>query len=71
MNKRVKVKSKKVKYRPILGPFRMTVEYEGDSDTNCSWCTWNGHEMLRKKTSGTENSRKNRNHLDHCIVKIS
>ena len=28
---------------------RKTVKHEGDSDTNCSMCTWNGLQRLGKK----------------------
>ena len=46
------------------------VEHEDDGDTNSSSCTWNGAQSIGKKTGGIRNQRKNRNHTDHCIVKI-
>ena len=30
------------------------VEHEGDSDTNCSWCTWNSLLRLIKETGELE-----------------
>ena len=35
-----------------------TVRHEGDGDTNCSWCTWNGLQRIRKETRRTGNQRK-------------
>ena len=32
--------------------------HEGDGNTNCSWCTWNGHERLGKKTGIIGDKRK-------------
>ena len=29
-------------------------EYEGDDDTNCNWCVWNGPKKLGKKTGRME-----------------
>ena len=48
-----------------------TVKHEGSSDINCNWCVWNGHQRLGKKTGGTGNQRKNRDHLDHSSIKIN
>ena len=46
------------------------MKHEGDSDTNGSWGTWNGPQKFWKKTRGTENQRKNRDHPNHVIVEI-
>ena len=35
-----------------------TVEHEGDGDTNCSRCTWNGPQRLERKTVGIGYQRK-------------
>ena len=36
-----------------------------------SWCSENGPQMFKiRTTGGIENQRKNRDHLDHSIVKI-
>ena len=43
------------------------MEHEGDGDTNCSWCTWNGPQKLGKGTGGIRNQKENRYH--HSIVK--
>ena len=34
------------------------VEYEGDGDINCSWCTWNGPEKFGKKPGGNWKSEE-------------
>ena len=47
-----------------------TVEHEGNSDTNYSWCTWNSPQGLEKQTRGTGNQSKNQDHSDHSSVKI-
>ena len=31
------------------------LEHQGDSDTNCRWCTWNDPQYLGKKTGGIGN----------------
>ena len=40
------------------------MEHEGNGDTNCSWCTWNG-------PKGLGDQGKNRDHLDNSIVETS
>ena len=64
---------RKQKYRQILGSWQRAekaVEYEGDSDTNCNWCTWNSLQRLGKESGETENQSKNQSHPNHNIVKI-
>ena len=48
-----------------------TVIHEGKVDTNCSKCAWNGLRWLGKETGGNDDHRKNRDHPDDVIVKIS
>ena len=36
---------------------KKAVEYEGDSDTNCNWCTWNGSQRLGKGPGKVGNQR--------------
>ena len=65
---------RKGKDRQIIGPcqrIEKPVEHEGNNDTNCHRSTWNGLQRLGKKTGGIGNQRKNQDHLDHSIVKIS
>ena len=50
---------------------KKAVEPEGDGDTNCNWCTWNGAQRLGKKFGRARNQRKNGNHPDCSIVEIS
>ena len=42
-----------------------------DNDTNCRQWTWNGLQMLERKTERTGNQRKNRHHPNHSTVKLS
>ena len=37
---------------------KQTVEHEGDSNTNCSWSTWNDPQKLAKEIREIENQRK-------------
>ena len=46
-------------------------EHEGDGDTNCSWCPWNGPQEPGKETGWIGDQRKNRYHLDYITIKIS
>ena len=64
---RVKIKeSEKInKYLDLPRELKKAVEHEGEDDTNCSWCTWNGPKRLEIKTEGTGNQRENREHTDH------
>ena len=61
---------RKQKDRQILGPCLRTkkiMEHEGDSDTNCSWCVWNGPLRLWEKAGeikSREESWPSRQH--HC-----
>ena len=72
MDHKVKIKGSK-KIAKILGPCQRTKkaeEHEGDGDTNFSWCAWNGHQMLEKRTGISRIQRKNGDHPDYGIVKI-
>ena len=63
----------KRKDRQILRPWQTTkqaMEYESDSDTYCSWCTWNSPQRLGKRNRSIGNQRTNRDHLDDSIVEI-
>ena len=46
------------------------MEHEGDSVTDCSWCTWNDPEMIGKGTGRLRNQRTSRDHPDYSITKI-
>ena len=37
------------KYTDFTWELKQPMEHLGDSDTNCSWYTWNGLQKLRKK----------------------
>ena len=62
----------KQKDKQILGPFQRTkkaIEHEADSNTNCSWCAWNGHQRLEKKD--LKNLKlENQDHLEQSIVEV-
>ena len=54
---RVKIKENK-KDRQMFGSFqraKRNVGHEDDSDTNCSWSTWNSCQSPGKETEGVEN----------------
>ena len=57
---RVKLKENE-KIDKISGPCQRTekvMEYESESDTNCSWCTWNGPKRIGKGFGEFGNQRK-------------
>ena len=63
---------RKRKDKQIIGSYQRaekTVEYHGDGDTNCRWCTWKSPQRLVKETRGMVNRSKNQD-LDYSIVKI-
>ena len=47
------------------------MEFAVDGDTSYSWRTWNNLQKLSKKTGGIGNQKKNKNHTDDIILKIS
>ena len=64
---------RKQKDRQIPGPCQRTektLKYDGKSNTNCSWCPWNGHKEFGKKTGVINNlyintlSHSDRYHAD-------
>ena len=70
---RLTTEQKKQKGRQILGPcqkIKISVEPEGEGDSNCSWCVWNGPQSPRKRTWRTGIQRKNRDHPDYRLIEI-
>ena len=65
---KIKENEKRVKYVDLLESFK-TVEHQGDGETNCSWCTWNGLQVLRKKSGGIGDQKKNRDQPDQSTVR--
>ena len=62
---------RKQKDRQILGPYPETknaVEHKGDGNTNC---TWNDPQRIGKEIGTVGNWRKNLDHSNYSIVKIS
>ena len=64
VDNRVKIKEseKRVKYLDLAKELKKTVEHEGDSDTNCNWCTWNNPQRLGKWTGRLGNKRTSGDH---------
>ena len=46
-------------------------EHERDSDSNCSWCPWNGVQRPGKNGVGIGDQRKNRDFPVHSTMEIS
>ena len=64
----------KIKDGKILGSCQRaetTVEYEGNDETNCSWCPWNGSQRPGKETRGTGGQRTTRDQPHHYTFNIS
>ena len=56
---------------PLPENYKKPVDHEGTGDTNCCWCTWNGHQKTEKKTGGIVYSGENRDHTDHSNFMIT
>ena len=64
--------SKKDKQIPgLCHRTKRNVEHVGDGGANCNWCAWDSLRRLGKGTGRIGNQRKNREHPDPNIVKIS
>ena len=46
------------------------MEHEGDSDTDCKWCTWNYNEKINKGSRRPRNNRTSKDHLIYSVIKI-
>ena len=56
-----------------LGPRQITknvVGHEGDGDTSCNLCTWNGPQNFGKRTGRVGNQKKNRDYPDNSLLEI-
>ena len=42
-------------------------KHEGNGDTSCDWCTWNGSRRLGERTGRVRNWRMNLNYPDYSI----
>ena len=47
-------KKKRDKYQDLARERKKTMKYEGDCDTNCGLCTWNGPKGLVKGQGGAK-----------------
>ena len=72
---RVKIKEneKRDKYLDLARELKKkSMEHESDSDTNCSWCTWNNPRRSGKKKSGrVGNYGTGGDHLHYNIIEKS
>ena len=70
---RVKLKEseKRDDYLYFAREHQKTMEYEGDGDTNCGWCTWDNPQRIGKATEWVWNKSTCKDHLIYSIIKIS
>ena len=61
---------KKYNYLDFTSEQKKGREHEGDSDTNCNWCTWNYPERIEKETRRYENQRTSGDHPGYSVIKI-
>ena len=47
------------------------MEYIGDNDSSCNWCTWNNPKRFGKWTGKLRNQRTNGDHPNYSIAEIS
>ena len=68
---RVKLKEseKRDKYLDFARELKKTMKHEGDSDTNCYWCTWNSYQKISKWTGGHGNIKTSGDHPNYGIIK--
>ena len=68
---RVKMKENETKDKnQELSRELKTMEYEGYSDTKCSWCTWDNAPKIGNGTGRRRNERTRKDHPDYRIIKI-
>ena len=46
------------------------MEYEGDNNTNCDWCSWYSHRKIIKGTGGFGNRRTSGDHPNDSTIEI-
>ena len=46
------------------------MEHEGDSNTNCNWCSWNDPQRLSKRGGGAGNRRMSRDNPNYSVVEV-
>ena len=66
---KIKESEKRDKYLDLARE-QITMEHEGDGDTNCDWCTWDNSQKTSKVTGRFENKRTIGDHLDYNIIKL-
>ena len=45
---KLKEREKKDKYQDLAKELKKTVEHESDIYTNCNWCSWCSHHMIKR-----------------------
>ena len=68
---KIKESEKLDKYMNFAGELEKALGHEVDGDINCCCCSWNGLQMLEKRTEGIGNQIKNGNHPNYSIVEIT
>ena len=64
---------RKQKEKQVLNSYQRTkkaVKYEGDWNTNCNWCPWNGSLKFGKRDGRVGNRKMNWDYPDYRIFKI-
>ena len=71
-NNRVNFKESKTrdKFLELVIKIKQTMEYEGDSDTDCNWCTWNNPQRISKGTGRFGNKRTSGDYPNYTDIKI-
>ena len=67
---KMKESEKKDLSRPSKGIEKKTMEHEGDSYTNCCWCSWYCHKRIDRGTRGLGNKRPSGDNPNYCITEI-
>ena len=68
-SKKRKENGKWDKYLDLAREQKKSMEYEGDSDTNCNRCAWNNPQRFGKGTRKLKNQRTRRDHPNYSIIK--
>ena len=53
------------RYLEIARELKKDIEHEGDGDTNCKYCIWNGSQRLGKKTEEISEEESRPSKLQH------
>ena len=59
------------KYLDLAKELEEAVEYDGGSETNYTYCFWDGLQGVKRETGWIEDQRKNQNHPNYSTYKTS